>query len=312
MWTKGRPGQAWHPTGQGKRNRRCALNDLGTLHFSKMHGLGNDFLIVDAREHPLQLSVEQIRQLADRRRGVGFDQLLAVERSDDRDCAFGYGIWNTDGSSAGQCGNGVRCLAAWLARAGALPAGRVRLLSPSGPVEVEQLADGQIRVDMGTPRFDPQTIPLLAERVRDRYETVIEGQTISFDAVSMGNPHALIEVAEVALADVARVGAALETSPLFPERCNVGFVQVMARDHVRLRVWERGVGETLACGTGACAAIACLRMHDRVDAGVSVDLPGGRLHIQWEGVGDTLWMTGPATFAFEGDWFDGGAATLPS
>ena len=272
------------------------------LHFSKMHGIGNDFVIVDARRHPLVLTVEQIRHLADRHRGVGFDQLLTVEHSPDPDCAFAYGIWNTDGSKAGQCGNGVRCVAAWLARDGALPRGPVRLLSPSGPVDVERFDDGQVRVGMGVPQFDPVAIPLNARRAGDHYEAVFEGQTIAFDAVSMGNPHAVIEVADVDTADVVTIGPALETSPLFPERCNVGFVQVLARDHVRLRVWERGVGETLACGTGACAAVACLRNQDRVDSRVAVDLPGGRLRIEWEGMGDSLWMTGPATFTFEGIW----------
>ena len=275
---------------------------MATLHFSKMHGIGNDFVIVDARDHPLALSVEQIRQLADRRRGVGFDQLLTIEHAPDPDCAFAYGIWNTDGSSAGQCGNGVRCVAAWLARDGALPRGTVRLSSPSGPVEVERLDDGQIRVGMGIPQFDPISIPLLAQRSGDFYRTVVGGQTIAFDAVSMGNPHAVIEVAEVDRAGVATIGPALENSPLFPERCNVGFVQLLARDHLRLRVWERGVGETLACGTGASAAIACLRQRGRVDSRAAVDLPGGRLHIEWEGRGHALWMTGPATFTFDGEW----------
>lgn len=275
---------------------------MTTLHFSKMHGIGNDFVIVDAREHALVLNMDQIRQLADRRRGVGFDQLLSIERSPDPGCAFAYGIWNTDGSTARQCGNGVRCVAAWLGRDGALPSGPVRLLSPSGPVVVERIADGQVRVDMGIPQFDPSTIPLIAERVGDHYEAVVEEQAVAFDAVSMGNPHAVIEVADVAAAGVASMGSVLENSPLFPERCNVGFVQLLARDHVRLRVWERGVGETQACGTGACAAVACLRRTGRVDARVAVDLPGGRLVIEWEGSGHTLWMTGPASFAFEGDW----------
>ena len=275
---------------------------MTTLHFSKMHGIGNDFVIVDARQHRLALTVEQIRDLADRHRGVGFDQLLTVEHSPDPDCAFAYGIWNTDGSKAGQCGNGVRCVAAWLARDGALPSGPVRLLSPSGPVDVERLVDGQVRVGMGIPEFEPSMIPLLAEPGDDHYAAVVDGKTLAFDAVSMGNPHAVIVVADVESADVAAIGPALETSALFPGRCNVGFVQVLARDHVRLRVWERGVGETLACGTGACAAIACLRKRDRVDSRVAVDLPGGRLRIEWEGKGHALWMTGPATFTFEGIW----------
>lgn len=280
--------------------------------FTKMHGVGNDFVIVDARDAPLALGDEEIRQVADRRLGVGFDQLLTVERSPDPDCAWAYGIWNTDGSKAGQCGNGVRCIAAWLARDGVLGRGVVRLLSPSGPIEVELLDDGQIRVDMGVPQFDPDSVPLFADGERHTYETTVAGTRVTFAAVSMGNPHAVIEVDDVDVAKVSVIGPALENSPLFPERCNVGFVQLLSRDHVRLRVWERGVGETRACGTGACAAIACLRRSGRVDARVAVDLPGGRLRIDWEGANQSLSMTGPATFVFDASCTspDTGAATL--
>ncbi|MEO7916474.1 MAG: diaminopimelate epimerase [Dokdonella sp.] len=272
------------------------------LHFSKMHGIGNDFVIVDAREQPLMLSVEQIRRLADRRCGVGFDQLLSVERSSDPTCAWAYGIWNTDGSKAGQCGNGVRCIAAWLAREGALGAGRVRLLSPSGPVQVELLVDGQIRVGIGVPQFDRAAIPLLLDRVGDLYKARAGDRNVTFDALSMGNPHAVIEVEDVDSAAVATLGPALENSDLFPQRCNIGFVQLLGRDQLRLRVWERGVGETRACGSGACAAVASLRRRDRVDDVVRVDLPGGTLQIEWPGPGMALSMTGPAVFAFDGDW----------
>lgn len=273
------------------------------LHFTKMHGIGNDFVVVDARDRPLGLDAAQIRRLADRHRGVGFDQLLTIERSSDPDCAWAYGIWNTDGSLAGQCGNGVRCVAAWLSREGALPTTSTRLLSPSGPVAVELLADRQVRVDMGEPRFHANDVPLLGERRGVLYATVINGNPVQFDALSMGNPHAVIEVPDVDLADVATIGPALEHSARFPQRCNVGFVQVIDRSHLRLRVWERGVGETLACGTGACAAMASLFRRDRVDSRVDVDLPGGRLRIEWPaGRHQRLWMTGPASFAFEGDW----------
>ncbi len=270
--------------------------------FTKMHGIGNDFVIVDARDALLSLTVDEIRRLADRRLGVGFDQLLTVERSPDPDCAWAYGIWNTDGSKAGQCGNGVRCIAAWLARDGRLPSGPVKLSSPSGSVEVEMLDDGQVRVDMGVPNFEADTIPSRDDINRLSHEITVAGSTVTINAVSMGNPHAVIEVDDVDAADVAIIGPALENSQLFPERCNVGFVQVLARDHVRLRVWERGVGETRACGTGACAAIACLSRRGRVESHVSVDLPGGRLLIDWEGAGQSLSMTGPATFVFEGEW----------
>lgn len=274
-----------------------------SLHFTKMHGIGNDFVVVDARDRPLQLDVSQIRRLADRHRGVGFDQLMTIERSSDPDCAWAYGIWNTDGTRARQCGNGVRCVAAWLGRLGLLDAGVVRLMSPSGPVSVELLTDGQVRVDMGQPRFEPAAVPLIGERVgATLYATVIDGAAVQFDALSMGNPHAVIEVIDVDDAQVGTVGPALERSARFPQRCNVGFVQVLSRNRVRLRVWERGVGETLACGTGACAAVASLYRRDRVDEQVDVDLPGGRLRIDWQGPRHNLWMTGPAAFVFEGDW----------
>lgn len=273
-------------------------------HFSKMHGIGNDFVIIDARDQPLSLRAEQICQIGDRRRGVGFDQLLTIERSSDADCAWAYGIWNTDGSKAGQCGNGVRCVAAWLARDGSLGSGTERLMSPSGAVEVQLLDNGQVRVDMGVPKFDPAAIPLLTDERHDPCQAEISGRSIRFDAVSMGNPHAVIEVPDVDDADVASIGPALEHSPRFPERCNVGFVQLQARDHLRLRVWERGVGETQACGTGACAAVACLQRSGRVDNHVAVDLPGGRLLIDWAGPGQRVLMTGPATFVFDGEWHD--------
>ena len=266
-----------------------------------MHGIGNDFVIVDTRDVPLGLTVDQIRQLADRRSGVGFDQLLTVERSPDPDCMWAYGVWNTDGSRAGQCGNGARCIAAWLARDASVGSTSFRLLSPSGPVEIDLLNDGQIRVEMGVPQFDPEAIPLRATSGQHPHEISVAGERISFDAVSMGNPHAVIDVADVDAAEVCSIGPALEHSSLFPERCNVGFVQLLSRDHVRLRVWERGVGETRACGTGACAAVACLRRSGRVDSRVAVDLPGGQLWVEWQGTGHALSMIGPATFVFEGE-----------
>lgn len=269
-----------------------------------MHGIGNDFVVIDARDQPLALSVAQIQRLADRHRGVGFDQLMTIERSSDPDCAWAYGIWNTDGSRAKQCGNGARCVAAWLGRHGLLESGVVRLMSPSGPVSVELLGDGQVRVDMGQPRFDAAAVPLIGERMGALYATVIDGNAVHFDAVSMGNPHAVIDVIDVDAAAVDSVGPALEHSARFPQRCNVGFVQLLSRQHLRLRVWERGVGETQACGTGACAAVASLYRRDRVDELVDVDLPGGRLRIEWKGPRSNLWMTGPAAFVFEGDWHE--------
>lgn len=272
------------------------------LRFSKMHGLGNDFVVVDCRARPFALDAAAIRRLGDRHFGVGFDQLLTIEPARDPSCAFAYGIWNADGTPSGQCGNGLRCVARWLARDGALAAGAARLQSPSGPVAVELPAGGGVRADMGEPGFAPDRIPFVAEEEADRYAIDVAGRRIEIGAVSMGNPHAVIDVADVAGAPVAVLGPQVEHSAAFPQGCNVGFVHVRARDAISLRVWERGVGETLACGSGACAAVAVLRRRGRVDAKVRVTLPGGVLGIHWDGPGSTLWMTGPAEFVFEGEY----------
>jgi diaminopimelate epimerase len=271
-----------------------------TLRFSKMHGLGNDFVMVDCRTQPFALDTAQIARLGDRHFGVGFDQLLTIEPARDSKCIFRYGIYNADGSPSGQCGNGVRCVAAWLHRAGALTAKTARLESPSGPVTVELLDAGRVRVDMGVPCFAPDKIPLrLAEA--DPYRLRIDASDIEFGAVSMGNPHAVIEVADVAAAPLKTHGAALSTNVHFPQGCNAGFAQIVDRAHLRLRVWERGAGATLACGSGACAAVAVLRRRGKLDAEVAVQLPGGTLDIHWDGADAPVWMSGPAEFVFEGE-----------
>ena len=273
-----------------------------TLHFSKMHGIGNDFVVVDCRDAPLGLSAAQIRRLADRHRGVGFDQLLTIERADRADCVWRYDIYNQDGSHAGQCGNGARCVALWLQHEGVLPSGKVRLQSPSGVIEVEMRDEKTVRVDMGVPEFSPAHIPLLVDAEAASYTLEIAGQRLSFGAVSMGNPHAVIQVEDIAAAPVATLGVAFEHSAHFPQRCNVGFVEIVAYDHVRLRVWERGVGETLACGSGACAAVAVLSRQQLVGDNVRVSLPGGNLQLEWAGPGLSMHMSGAAEFVFEGEW----------
>jgi diaminopimelate epimerase len=273
------------------------------LRFSKMHGIGNDFVLVDCRQAPLPIDAAQIRAIADRHTGVGFDQLLSVEPARDASCAFYYGIWNADASPSGQCGNGVRCVAAWLHRAGALAAGgEVRLQSPSGPVRVRVLAPDRVAVDMGEPRFEPSRIPFEATAEADTYALDVDGTALAIGALSMGNPHAVVEVERLDEPRIEPLGPLLSTHPRFAEGCNAGFVQWLGRDALRLRVHERGAGWTRACGTGACAAMAVLRRRDRVDASVRVALPGGELQIDWPGPGHTLWMTGPAAFAFEGEW----------
>lgn len=267
-----------------------------------MHGIGNDFVVLDCRRRPLALDAAAIARLGDRHTGVGFDQLLTIEPSPDPACAFRYGIYNRDGSQAGQCGNGVRCVAAWLQRDGALGAGLTRLLSPSGAVAVEVLDQGRVRVDMGVPVFAPAAIPLREGAEATIYRRRLGATEVEFGAVSMGNPHAVIEVADTATAAVADWGPALETHADFPDRANIGFAQVLSPQRLRLRVWERGVGETRACGSGACAAAVSLQRRGRVGHEVAVELPGGELQISWAGPGASVWMTGPAAFVFDGNY----------
>ncbi|MGA9342130.1 MAG: diaminopimelate epimerase [Rhodanobacteraceae bacterium] len=274
------------------------------LRFTKMHGCGNDFVVIDCRSRPFALDRVQICHLGDRHLGIGFDQLLSIELANDSKCAFAYRIWNNDGSSARQCGNGVRCIAAWLLRAGAIREHVVRLEGPAGPVAVEWIDDSRIRVAMGIPEFAPEAIPLAVAERRDPYLLDIAGREVEMGAVSIGNPHALIEVDAVAHAPVAVLGPQIEHASVFARGCNVGFAEVVSRAAIRLRVWERGVGETLACGSGACAAVAILRGRNRVDPEVRVDLPGGTLEVQWSGEHKPIWLAGPAAFVFEGEWTD--------
>jgi len=273
------------------------------LHFSKMHGSGNDFVVLDCRQQPFALDAAQIRALGDRHTGVGFDQLLSVEPARDPSCAFYYGIWNADGSPSGQCGNGVRCVAAWLHRAGVLVRDEaVRIESPSGPVTVRVLTPGEVTVDMGEPIFAPARIPFAAETTAAHYPIDVDGDTLDIGAVSMGNPHAVMAVDDLTDPALERLGPLLTRHPRFTEGANAGFVQRLGRGHLRLRVHERGAGWTLACGTGACAAMAVLHRRGEVDDRVTVELPGGSLRIDWAGAGHALWMTGPAAFVFEGEW----------
>jgi len=273
------------------------------MRFSKMHGIGNDFVVVDARQSPLALAPERIRALADRHTGIGCDQLLSVEAPRDPSCAFYYGIWNADGSPSGQCGNGVRCVAAWLHRAGALALDApVRIESPSGPVGVRVLDPQQVTVDMGEPVFEPARIPFQADVSGTTYPLELGTRSVEVGAVSMGNPHAVLVVADLTDPALERLGPQITCHPRFAQGANAGFVQILDRGHLRLRVHERGAGWTRACGTGACAAVAVLRRRGQVDESVQVDLPGGRLQVDWSGPGHTLWMTGPAAFAFEGQW----------
>jgi diaminopimelate epimerase len=272
------------------------------LRFSKMHGIGNDFVVVDRRAGDVPLEAGWVRALGDRHTGVGFDQLLVLEPSTRADCRAAYRIFNPDGSSARQCGNGVRCLVAWLHRDAPFD-GAIRLEGPVGVVGCERLPDGRVRVDMGVPAFDPAAVPFEAVDAGPWHRLVTsDGTSIEIGVVSMGNPHAVLHVDDVDHAAVDRLGPQVERHPRFPDRANVGFAQVVDAHTLRLRVFERGVGETRACGSGACAAAAVLLRDGALSSPVAVHLPGGTLEIAWDGEGRMLSMAGPAAFVFEGVW----------
>ena len=271
------------------------------LAFTKMHGLGNDFVVIDAIRQHVQLDTAAIRDLADRRFGIGCDQVLLAEQATEPGMDFRYRIFNGDGSEVEQCGNGVRCLARFLLDQGLTDKLHLRIQTLGGPTEVTVEPDGRITVNMGPPRLEPEVIPFRAERRAVTYPLAVDEEEFTIGAVSMGNPHAVLRVDSVDTAPVARLGPAIEHHPAFPARVNAGFMEVVDHGHIRLRVYERGAGETLACGTGACAAVVAGRLQALLDDTVQVDLPGGRLVIAWAGEGEPVWMTGPATTVFQGN-----------
>ena len=268
--------------------------------FTKMHGLGNDFVVIDAINQDIDLSEDQVRYLADRHFGVGCDQLLLVEAAETDDVDFIYRIYNADGGEVEQCGNGARCFAVFVREKGLTDKDLIRVETASGVIELHVQDDGQIMVDMGVPEFSPWKIPFNADTRLDEYSLDVNGEVITIGAVSMGNPHAVTIVDNIETAAVDELGACIENHPLFPNRVNAGFMQIIDDSHIRLRVFERGAGETLACGTGACAAVAigCLQGH--LTNQVEVELPGGSLQISWQGEASPVMMTGPATTVFEG------------
>lgn len=273
------------------------------IHFTKMHGLGNDFVVLDARDASLRLDPTIIRAMADRHTGVGFDQLLIIERARDPACTAAYSIRNADGSPSEQCGNGARCIGAWLLRAGAAAIGEVmKLESPAGTIGMRLTDPATVAVEMGEPEFEPARIPFDAPAAADTYSLDINGERIDLAAVSMGNPHAVLEVDNLADPRIEGLGPAITSHSRFPRGANAGFVEVLDARNVKLRVHERGAGWTQACGTGACAAVAALRRRARVADAVRVQLPGGALDIEWQGPGHALWMTGPAAFVFDGEY----------
>jgi diaminopimelate epimerase len=278
------------------------VNGLLPLHFTKMHGCGNDFVVLDLRGGRAAPPPARVRAMGHRHTGVGFDQLLTLEDANRTDCVARYRIWNSDGTSAQQCGNGARCVAAWLRRDGSAVGRFFRLDSPTGPVDVECREDGQYAVAMGRPDFTPARVPFHADLQADRYALTLDRERVAFGAVSLGNPHAVVEVPLLDEAPVAAWGQGLQAREEFPSGVNVGFAQVLGNDRIRLRVFERGAGETLACGSGACAAVAVLARQGRVGRQVSVELPGGTLEIQWPDDASPIVMAGPAAFVFEGEY----------
>lgn len=270
------------------------------FHFSKMHGLGNDFMVVDCITQNVFFSQDLIRRLADRHTGVGFDQLLVVEAPYDPETDFHYRIFNADGSEVEQCGNGARCFARFVRLKGLTNKYSISVSTKKGKMILDVEDDGEVTVNMGVPEFEPNKIPFKAKQKEKTYIMRAGDKTLFCGAVSMGNPHVVTVVDDVDTADVDTLGPLLESHERFPERVNAGFMQVVSRDHIRLRVYERGAGETQACGSGACGAVAVGILQGLLDESVKVSLPGGELHISWQGPGKPLIMTGPATHVFDG------------
>ena len=270
------------------------------IDFTKMHGVGNDFVVFDAPADESLLAPARLRDLADRRTGIGFDQALVLGKPKRADTAVFYRIFNADGDEVEQCGNGARCIAALLHHRGLTRDGAVALDGRAAVVHARVPQGQRVSVDMGVPNFDPRALPFEAPREIDPYLLEVAGATLQIGAVSMGNPHAVLAVADVDGAPVATLGAKIEQHPRFPKRVNAGFLQILARDQVRLRVYERGAGETRSCGTGACAAVAVGRRRGLLEAQVRVSTHGGELQVDWEGPGKNIWLTGPTQISFQG------------
>jgi diaminopimelate epimerase len=264
-----------------------------------MHGLGNDFAVFDATAASA-LDGALVRRLADRHTGIGFDQALVLEAPRRADTAVFYRIFNADGVEVEQCGNGARCIAALLAARGLARSGALTMDSPAGLIRARTLEGGLVSVDMGPVRFEPRSLPFDAQAEAQRYPLEVAGASVEIGAVSIGNPHAVLAVESVETAAVERLGPAIERHPRFPRRVNAGFMQIIDRSHIRLRVYERGAGETLACGTGACAAVAVGRRWGELDREVHVSVRGGELRVNWNGPGENIWLTGPAQVSFAG------------
>lgn len=282
-------------------------DNLQRVPFTKMHGLGNDFVVLDTISHPVELSPEQVRALGDRKRGIGFDQLLVIGPPQRPDADFNYRIFNPDGSEVEHCGNGARCFARYVLNRGLIARSPIRVQTMNRLLELHNHADGQVTVDMGLPDFSPASLPFSADAQSMFYSLNVPAThdskalvDVRFQAVSMGNPHIVLAVADCDTAPVTTLGPVLCTWTAFPQGVNVGFMQIVDRRTIRLRVFERGAGETEACGTGACAAVVCGIAAGLLDHKVRAILNGGELQIEWQGPGESVLMTGPATTVYEG------------
>lgn len=271
-----------------------------TLNFTKMHGLGNDFMVIDAINQSVDLSPDQVRALADRHFGIGFDQLLLVEAATSSAADFRYRIFNADGGEVGQCGNGARCFMQFVHEQGLTNRDEVTVETAGGPLVLTRDAQGQVTVNMGVPRLAPADVPFIVDAPHTRYALDVDGRCCEIAALSLGNPHAVLQVDDIAVAAVAELGPKIESHERFPEHANAGFVQIIDATTIRVRVYERGAGETLACGSGACAAVVAGRLWDALDETVTVVLNGGELVVSWAGNDCPVMMTGPATTVYQG------------
>ncbi|MDH5355039.1 MAG: diaminopimelate epimerase [Gammaproteobacteria bacterium] len=272
-----------------------------TLKFSKMHGLGNDFMVIDAISQHFEPDPVLIHQWANRHTGIGFDQMLIVEKPQSEQAAFRYRIFNADGGEVAQCGNGARCFARFVLEQGLTDLDIIPVETNTGLLELQMIDAIRVRVNMGVPNFEPQQIPLDQNLRQDQYSIKVDYQLIEFSALSIGNPHIVIQVHDVDSAPLETLGPVLESHRFFPERVNVGFMQVFDNSHFKLRVFERGVGETRACGSGACAAHAAGVQLGLLDAEATAQLSGGDLKLEWQGEGNPVMMTGETAMVFQGD-----------
>jgi diaminopimelate epimerase len=271
------------------------------LRFAKMHGQGNDFVVIDGVRQDVHIDPELARRLCNRHLGIGCDQLLLVEKPESPENDFRYRIWNADGGEVEQCGNGARCFARFVVDEGLAKSKRIRVETASGVIVPELKDSGQVAVDMGAPRFEPQDVPFVSDAAAVAYELEVDGEPIRVSVLSMGNPHAVQVVKDVEAAPVRTQGPKIEAHSAFPRRVNAGYMQVVSRTHVKLRVWERGAGETLACGTGACAAVVAGIRLGLLDSRVRVTTRGGDLLIEWPGDRAAVMMTGDAVRVFDGE-----------